>query len=389
VLVGRVDESGALDEVLAGARDGVGGALVLRGPAGIGKTALLDWTVGRAADMHVTRVAGLESEVDLGFAGLHQVLVPFLARVERLPSPQREALGAAFGRVTGMAPDRFLVGLATLTLIAEAAVERPVLCVIDDAQWLDRVSLDVLGFVARRLLADRVAMIFAIRGGEQRTEPIDGLPALTVGPLPGEAALVLLATAAGQAVEQGVGARIVAQTAGNPLALVEFGGALTSTQASGTAPLDEPLRFRGPLDVLYRSRVRALPAQARQLLALAAADQLGQPDRIWEAAGKLGLDQELASLPAVEQLVVWEPAVRFRPDVSRGARRLLDAAEARFVAGEAPAVLELVERAAPMLVDPLDKAQARRLEGLSLYAANFGYVCTFTTIGRRYSGAAW
>jgi hypothetical protein len=133
VLVGRVDESGALDRVLAGARNEVGGALVLRGPAGIGKTALLDWAVGRAADMHVTRVAGLESEVDLGFAGLHQVLVPFLARLERLPPPQREALGAAFGLVAGAAPDRFLVGLATLTLITEA-VERPVLCVIDDAQ---------------------------------------------------------------------------------------------------------------------------------------------------------------------------------------------------------------------------------------------------------------
>jgi DNA-binding CsgD family transcriptional regulator len=452
VLVGRVDESGALDRVLAGARNEVGGALVLRGPAGIGKTALLDWAVGRAADMHVTRVAGLESEVDLGFAGLHQVLVPFLARLERLPPPQHEALGAAFGLIAGAAPDRFLVGLATLTLITEAAVERPVLCVIDDAQWLDRVSLDVLGFVARRLLADRVAMIFAVREGEQHTESIDGLPALTVGPLPDEAALELLAMAAGQVVEQWVGARIVAETARNALALVEFGGALTSAQASGTAPLAEPLRFCGPLDELYRSRVRALPTQARQLLALAAADQLGQPDQIWEAAGKLGLDPELASLPAIEQLVVWEPAIRFRhplmrsaayyassgatrrrvhealaavydpvrdrdrrawhladaalgpdeyvaaeleqaaararrrggwssgaaflersaeltPDVSRGARRLLDAAEARFVAGEAPAVLELVERAAPGLGDLLDKAQARRLEGLSLYAA--------------------
>lgn len=148
------------------------------------------------------------------------------------------------------------MGLATLTLITEAAVERPVLCVVDDAQWLDRVSLDVLGFVARRLLADQVAMIFTVRGGVQRTESVDGLPTLTIGPLPIEAALELLATAAGQAVERWVGARIVAETAGNGLALVEFGGALTSAQASGTAPLAEPLRFRGHLDELFRSRVR-------------------------------------------------------------------------------------------------------------------------------------
>ena len=414
--------------MLAGVRGGVSGVLVLRGPAGIGKTALLDWTVGQAGDMQVTRVAGVESEMDLGFAGLHQVLVPFLGEIDRLPAPQRAALRAAFGLVAGAAPDRFLVGLATLTLLTEAAVERPVLCVIDDAQWLDRVSLEVLGLVARRLLADRVAMIFAVRDGDRRTDPIDGLTGLTVGPLPDEAALELLATVAGQSVEQRVAARIVAEAAGNALALVEFGGELTAAEASGAVPLAEPLRFGGRLDELYRARVRALPAAARQLLLVVAADQLGEPSRIWEAAGKLGIDPELAGLPAMEQLVIWEPAVRFRhplmrsavyyastaparrrvhealaaacdpvldpdrrawhlaeaalgpdeqvaaeleqsadrargrggwssgaaflersaeltPDAPRRARRLLDAAEARFVAGEAPAVLDLVERA--------------------------------------------
>jgi len=447
--------------MLAGVRDGVSGVLVLRGPAGIGKTALLDWTVGQAGDMQVTRVAGIESEMDLGFAGLHQVLVPFLGEMDRLPAPQRAALHAAFGLVAGAAPDRFLVGLAALTLLTEAAVERPVLCVIDDAQWLDRVSLEVLGLVARRLLADRVAMIFAVRDGDRRTDPIEGLTGLAVGPLPDEAALELLATAAGQSVEQRVAARIVAEAAGNALALVEFGGELTAAEAAGTVPLAEPLRFGGRLDELYRARVRELPAAARQLLLVVAADQLGQPSRIWDAAGKLGIDPELAGLPAMEQLVIWEPTVRFRhplmrsatyytspaparrrvhqalaaacdldldpdrrawhlaeaalgpdeqvaaeleqsadrargrggwssgaaflersaaltPDAPRRARRLLDAAEARFVAGEAPAVLDLVERAIPQLGDPMDEAQARRLEGLSLYAA--GKVTEATTV---------
>jgi DNA-binding CsgD family transcriptional regulator len=461
MLIGRFSESSALERMLAGVRDGVSGVLVLRGRAGIGKTALLEWTAEQAGDMQVTRVAGVESEMDLGFAGLHQVLVPFLGQMDLLPAPQRAALSAAFGLVAGAAPDRFLVGLATLTLLTGATVERPVLCVIDDAQWLDRVSLEVLALVARRLLADRVAIIFAVRDGDRRTDPIDGLTALTVGPLPDEAALELLATAAGQPVEKRVAARIVAETEGNALALVEFGGELTAAEASGAVPLAEPLRFGGRLEELYRARVRALPTAARQLLLVVAADQLGQPDRIWEAAGKLGIDPGLAGLPAMEQMLIWEPTVRFRHplmrssayyaslaparrrahealaaacdpvrdpdrrawhlaeaavgpdeqvaaelersahrargrggwssgaaflersaeftlDAPRRARRLLDAAEARFVAGEASAVLTLVERAVPRLGDPLDRARARRLEGLSRYAA--GEVAEATTI---------
>jgi DNA-binding CsgD family transcriptional regulator len=452
VLLGRADETAALDQVLATVRDGASRVLVLRGPAGIGKTALLDWAAERAGDTQVTRVVGVESEMDLGFAGLHQVLVPFLGDLERLPEPQQAALGAAFGMVSGSAPDRFLVGLAALTLISEAALKQPVLCVVDDAQWLDRVSLDVLGFVARRLQADPAGMIFAIRDAERRTGPLDGLAELAVGPLADDAAMELLAAAAKCPVDQRVGSRIVAQAAGNALALVEFGGGLTPAEASGAAPLAEPLRFGGRLEELYRSRVRALPPDAQQLLLVVAADQTGQPDRIWGAAAKLGIDPELAWLPATDQLVSWEEAVRFRhplmrsavyyaataaarrrvhealaaacdpvrdpdrrawhlaeaalrpdeqvaaelersaerargrggwasgaaflersadltPDEPRRVRRLLGAAEARFVAGEAPAVLDLVERAAVRLEDPVVLAQARRLEGLSLYAA--------------------
>ena len=452
MLLGRDGEAAALDQVLATVRGGASGVLVLRGPAGIGKTALLDWVAGQAGNMQVARVTGVESEMDLGYAGLHQVVVSFLGDLERLPAPQQSALSAAFGMVAGSAPDRFLVGLAALTLITDAAAKQPVLCVVDDAQWLDRVSLEVLGFVARRLQADPVGMIFAVRDGDRRAGPLDGLADLTVGPLTDDTAMELLSTAARCPVVERVGTRIVAQAAGNALALVEFGNELTAAEASGAAPLAQPLHFGGRLDELYRSRVRALPPAAQQLLLVVAADQTGQPDRIWEAAGTLGIDPETAWLPAMDQLVSWEQVVRFRhplmrsavyyaapavarrrvhealaeacdpvrdpdrrawhlaeatvrpdeqvaaelersaerargrggwasgaaflersadltPDEARRARRLLEAAEARFVAGETPAVLDLVERAAVRFADPVVVAQARRLEGLSLYAA--------------------
>jgi hypothetical protein len=452
MLVGRVAETDVLARMLASVRDGLSGVLVLRGQAGMGKTALLDWAAGQAEDMQVARVTGVESEMDLGFAAVHQLLVPFLGGLERLPEPQREALESAFGMAVGPAPDRFLVGLAALTLITGAAVRRPVLCVIDDAQWLDRVSVEVLGFVARRLFADRVGMLFAVRAGEQRAVALGGLSELTVNALPEEAAVELLAASAGRAVDLRVGARIVAETAGNPLALVEVGGELTAAEASGQVPLAEPLRFGGQLEELYRSRIWALPDQARMLLLVAAADPAGEPATVWRAAAELGIDPQTGELPAVERLVAWAPAVRFRhplmrsaayyaapasarrrahqalaaasdpvrdpdrrawhlaeaapgpdeqvaaelersadrarrrggwasqatfleraaaltPDPAGQARRLLEAAEARLVAGEASAAQALLGRAAPHLADPSARARARRLEGLTLYAA--------------------
>ena len=301
MLVDRVAEADVLERVLASVRDGMSGVLVLQGQAGIGKTALLDWATGQAGDMQVARLAGVESEMDLGFAGLHQLLVPFLGGLERLPAPQRGALSAAFGLAAGPAPDRFLVGLAALTLITGAAVEQPVLCVIDDAQWLDRVSVEVLGFVARRLFADQVGMLFAVRAGEQRTVALEGLSELAVGALPEEAAAELLAVSAGRAVDLGVGARIVAETAGNPLALVELAGKLTAAEASGQAPLAEPLRFGPRVEELYRSWVQELPADARMLLLIVAADQLGDPDLVWRAAAGVRIDPEVAELPVVER----------------------------------------------------------------------------------------
>jgi DNA-binding CsgD family transcriptional regulator len=452
VLVGRAKETHSLEGVLAAVRDGMSQVLVLRGEAGIGKTALLDYAAGQASDMQVARVAGVESEVDLGFAAVHQALVPFMAGLERLPVPQREALRSAFGLVAGSSPDRFLVCLATLTLITDAAIERPVLHVVDDAQWLDPESAVVLGFVARRLLADRVGMLFAVREGDQRVEIFDGLPELRVGGLTEGASHELLAASLGRPLDRQVGRRIVAEAAGSPLALVELGGELTAEELSGAAPLHQPLRFGGRIEELYLSRVRALPDAAQLLLAVAAADQLGEPGKIWRAAGQLGIDPQAAELPTMERLAFWAPRVQFRhplmrsaayyaasssarrrahealaavtdperdpdrrawhlaqaasvpdervaaelersadrarrrggwasgatflehaagltPDPGRRAHRMLQAAEARLAAGQVPAARVLVERAAPHLVGPLARGNARRLEGLILFRA--------------------
>ena len=317
MLVGRTKEVGALAEVLTAARDGRSGVLVLRGEVGIGKTALLDWAAESGGDMRVARVAAVEPEMDLGYAGLHQLLIPFLDGLDRLPAPQLGALQSAFGLTTGPPPDRFLVGLATLTLLTEAASSRPVLCVIDNAQWLDRASAEVLGFVSRRLFADRVAMLFAVHEGEERPVALHGLPELLVSGLAERAAHELLAAVACGPVDPRVSERIVAETAGNPLGLVEFGGELTAEECSCAVPLAGPLRFGGRLEELYLSRVRALPADARTLLLVMAADQLGDPARVWQAAARLGVSPEAMELPAVEGLVTGTPSLQFRHPLMR------------------------------------------------------------------------
>src|SRR5580693_4110287 len=183
-LLDRAAETAVVEGVLAAVHDGLSGVLVLRGEAGIGKTALLDWAAGQAGDMHVARVAGVQTEMGMGFAGLHQLLVPFLGGLQELPALQRQALGSAFGLVGGPPPDRFLVGLAALALLTDAAAGWPVLCLVDDAQWLDQVSVEVLGFVARRLLADRVGMLFTVREGEGQAAALAGLSELMLGGLP-------------------------------------------------------------------------------------------------------------------------------------------------------------------------------------------------------------
>ncbi|CAM5723253.1 hypothetical protein SHIRM173S_01637 [Streptomyces hirsutus] len=249
-LIDRRAEKQALRQVLDSVRAGMSGVLVLRGEPGVGKSALLDYAVERAADLQIVRTVAVESEMALGFAAVHQLLVPFPHSVDRLPGPQRRALGVAFGLVSGPPADPFLVGLAVLTLLADAAEVRPVLCVIDDAQWLDDESADVLGFVARRLLADKVGMLFAIRETMEPDPHLQALPGLRLAGLPEPDAHELLATAVGRPPEAGVAERIVAGTGGNPLAIVEATAELTPERGPagvrGRAPAPRPDPSRSP-----------------------------------------------------------------------------------------------------------------------------------------------
>src|SRR6516225_6846383 len=217
-LLNRQHERAALDDLLGALRAGRGRALVVRGEAGVGKSALLEYVVGAAADMRVARAVGVESEMELAFAGLHLLCAPLLDRLGRLPVPQRDALGVAFGLRAGGVPDRFLVGLAVLTLLSEAAGDRPLLCLVDDAQWLDRASAQVLGFVARRLLAEPVGLVFAAR---ETGEQLGGLLELEVGGLREEDARGLLGSVVGVRLDERVRDRIVAETQGNPLPVLE------------------------------------------------------------------------------------------------------------------------------------------------------------------------
>jgi len=328
-LLGRARETAALEGVLAAVRGGRSGVLVLRGDAGIGKTVLLEWAAGQARGMQLARVAGVQAEMGMGFAGLHQLLVPFLGGLDGLPGPQRQALESAFGLVAGPVPDRFLVGLAALTLLTDAAAGRPVLCLVDDAQWLDQVSVEMAGFIARRLYADRVGVLFAVREGEGDAAALAGLPELALGGLSGEAANELLAASANARVDGRVSAQVVAGVGGNPLALVELAGELTPAELSGAAPLSWPLRFGGRLEELYLARVRALPAGTRLLLLVAAADPGGDPGLVYTAAGQLGASPEAGEAADAQRLVLWQPRVRFRHPLIRSAAYYAAPPEAR------------------------------------------------------------
>ena len=230
MLLGRLPERAALSQLLDGARAGRSGVLVVRGEPGIGKTALLDWAVESAAGLRVVRVAGVESEMELAFAALQQLCAPMLDKLDGLPDPQRAALGVAFGLDTGAVPDRFLVGLAVLSLLSEAAERQPLLCVVDDAQWLDRASAQALGFVARRLLAEPVALVFAAR---EPGEEFRGMPELPVGGLRNGDARELLGSVIGGPLDERVRDRIVAETRGNPLALLELPRGVTPAELAG------------------------------------------------------------------------------------------------------------------------------------------------------------
>lgn len=262
-LTGREEDRAALDDLVGSVRKNLSGTLVLIGEPGIGKTSLLGYAVDAATDLHVTQIAGVESEVQLGFAALHRLLLPFLDRADHLPPRQRDALGAAFRLVAESPADRFVVGLAVLGLLAEAAAVRPVLCVVDDAQWIDRESLEVLGFVGRRLHADGIGLLFGVREAAAGLTALDGLPARRLGGLDEAAARELLAGTVPGRLDPRVAERVVAETGGNPLALIEVAGALTARQLAGGAALPAQLPVGGRLEEHFVRQVRALPEPTR------------------------------------------------------------------------------------------------------------------------------
>jgi DNA-binding CsgD family transcriptional regulator len=315
-LRGRRRECDLLDQLLDAVRGGAGRALVVRGEPGVGKTALLDYLAEHASGCRVARVAGVESEMELAFSGVHQLCAPMLDRLERLPGPQREALATAFGLGPGSAPDRFLVGLATLSLLAEMAEEHPLLCLVDDAQWLDHASAQVMAFVARRLVAESVGLVF---GARVPGDELAGLPELVVEGLPEAEARALLAAALTGPLDARVRDRIVAETAGNPLALLELPQGVTPAELAGGFALPDALPLAGRIEESFRRRLDALPADTRVLLLVAAADPVGDPVLLWRAAERLGIGTQAATPAAEAGLLEVGARVRFRHPLVRSA----------------------------------------------------------------------
>src|SRR5882672_2042927 len=271
-LQGRRGECGLLDRLLAAVRAGESRALVVRGEPGVGKTALLDYLVEQASGCRVVRAAGVQSEMELAFAGLHQLCAPMLDQLERLPVPQREALRTVFGVSAGPSPDRFLVGLGVWGLLSEVAEERPLVCVVDDEQWLDRASAQVLAFVARRLASESVGLVFAARTA---SDELRGMPELVVEGLREADARALLDAVLTGPLDPRVRDQIVAETRGNPLALLELPGGLTPAELGGGFGFPGSLPLSGRIEESFRRRLEALPAATRLLLLVAAADPVG------------------------------------------------------------------------------------------------------------------
>ncbi|HEY2436375.1 MAG TPA: AAA family ATPase, partial [Solirubrobacteraceae bacterium] len=291
-LRGRRAEREVLDRLFEAVRRGQSGVLVVSGEPGVGKTALLESAMISASGFRVARAAGVESEMELAFAALQQLCAQMLDRLGQLPAPQREALGVAFGLQAGGAPDRFLVGLAVLSLLAVVAEEQPLLCVVDDAHWLDRASAQALVFVARRLLAESVALIFVTRdpSGE-----LEGLPKLVLEGLRNGDARALLGSALGVPLDERVRERIIAETRGNPLALLELPRGLTAAELAGGFGLPDAHGLSGWIEDSFQRRLADLPTETQQLLLLAAADPVGDPLLVWRAAGRVGIGVEAAA----------------------------------------------------------------------------------------------
>ena len=332
-LQNRHAERELLDRLVENARRGTSGVVVLRGEAGVGKTAILDHFLAHAAGCRVVRAAGVESEMELAFAGLHQLCAPFLDRIDRLPGPQHEALGAAFGLRAGDPPDRFLVGLAVLSLLSDVAEEQPLVCILDDVQWLDRASTQVLGFVARRLAAEGVVLVFAVREpGEE--ENLSRLPQVPIGPLADADSRALLAAAIPGRVDEAVRNRIIAEAQGNPLALLELPRSWTSAAFAGGFGLPDGVSVSARIEESFRRRLASVPEDCRLLMLIAAAEPAGDPVPVWNAAERLGIPVEAAAPARHAGLLDLGVQVRFRhPLVRSVVYRDAEPGERRLVHG--------------------------------------------------------
>jgi DNA-binding CsgD family transcriptional regulator len=315
-LRGRATECALLDDLVAAIGRGESRSLVLRGEAGIGKTALLDHMIASASALTVVSAAGVDSEMELAYAGLHQLCGPLLDRLDRLPEPQRRALEVVFGLSPGGVPDRFLVGLAVLSLFAETSEECPLLCVVDDAQWLDQTSALTLAFVARRLLAEPVGIVFAAR---ESGDELRHLPELEVHGVRNGDARALLGSAVQFKLDEQVRDRIVAETRGNPLALLELPRGMTATQLAGGFGLLDAQPLAGRIEESFVQRLEGLDHDGRRLVLLAAAEPTGDPLLLWRAAERLGIGPAAADAAEAEGLVAIGGPVKFRHPLVRSA----------------------------------------------------------------------
>jgi DNA-binding CsgD family transcriptional regulator len=312
----RRGECGALDRLIEAVRAGESKTLVVRGDPGVGKTVLLDYLAEKARGCRVARALGVHSEMELAFAGLHQLCAPMLGGAERLPVPQRDALRTALGIAAGPPPDRFLVGLAVLGLLSEVAGERPLICVVDDEQWLDQASAQALGFAARRLAADPVGLVFAARDPGPE---LAGLPELVIDGLADDDARALLEAALPGPLDARVADLIVAETRGNPLALLELPRGLTPAELAGGFGLPGAAPLTGRIEDSFLRQLEALPEQTRRLVQLAAADPSGDRSLVWRAAGRLGIPADAAALATEAGLAEFGARVRFRHPLVRSA----------------------------------------------------------------------
>jgi DNA-binding CsgD family transcriptional regulator len=360
-LRGRSAECAVLDGVIAAVRGGESRTLVVRGDAGIGKTALPEYAVAAATDLRVLRAAGVESEMELPFAVLHQLCVPMLDGLGRLPDPQREALSIVFGRSAGPRPDPFMVGLAVLTLISEVAAQRPLLCVVDDVQWLDKATAQTLTLVARRLRAEAVGLVF---GARETGDEFGGLPYLEVpGPRNADAR-ALLGSVVGFMLDARVRDRIVTETRGNPLALLELPRGLTATQLAGGFGLSGPHALPGRIEKSYARQADLLPPETRSLLLIAAAEPVGDPLLVWRAAERLGGFAAAAAFLHRCVALTREPA--------RRTDRALAAAHASLRTGAFETALALLTAAEAGPLDDLGRARVDLLRAEAAYSLNRG-----------------